>query len=497
MTAKKQPKKHYYVWLIVLCSMLILSNIFIIFNYLHSDEKNGTNSSSSTRLDHNLTDSKATSLTNLSTSQNVNSLKANVMHFSPYVMLFMLIVTALGILVQTREELDKARQIKSIIDRRKGLKEEHDNFISLISHYLNTPISMMQGGVDLITTLQRAPREITDNLQASLMVLSQKIKSLLTSAAFVPSSRVDEDKLSTALKPYQPLLIMIPIVTVGISTTLINWLIGRAGIVDLSIINIMTQIMAFMLLLYALFSTFKYHQMTKRDLAVAQISLDQDIAMASARLHFLNEVVNNIKTEVSGLRKNLPGLTAGPNAKAIKDGYARLQSILARLQLLTKIEQNQYHGKITSFYLNRMVNNVLSKYYLQIIAHKVSVNVDIPKTLALRQDRQILELVTGSLIDNAIRFSSKHEPKIDITASIVNGRIILAITDNGVGIENDKMDQLFKPFSRAETALRFNYEGLGLSLYLDKIILTKLGGKIVISSQKGQGTQIQITLNPL
>lgn len=414
----------------------------------------------------------------------------------PYLMLLVLIIMILSLLAQTRDELDKARRIKHIIAKRKSLEEERNNFIGLISHYLNTPISMMQGGVDLIATLQRAPRSMTDSLQKTLQTLSQKVKSLLTSTAQTSTDRPDKTKLPRMIKPYKSFVVMAPVVLVGIMTALTNWLLNSAGVADLSVINIFTQIMAFALLLQALFATYKYHQTAKQNLATAQASLDRETTMASARLHFLSGSVDELKTEIAGLKHNLPGLAAAPNAKAVKDGYARLQSILGRLQLLTEIEQDQHRGEITSFNLHRSINNVLSQYQPQLATRGITVDTKVPKTLAIKQDRQMLELVISSLIDNAIKFVPKRDGAITIKASVVRGKIKLTITDNGAGINKNKINQLFKPFSRAETALRFNYEGLGLSLYLDKVIIEKLGGTIAISSHKGEGTEVTLTLNP-
>ncbi|MCC7289480.1 putative Ig domain-containing protein, partial [bacterium] len=414
----------------------------------------------------------------------------------PYLMLLVLIVMILSLLAQTRDELEKAREIKRIIAKRKSLEEERNNFISLISHYLNTPISMMQGGVDLIATLQRAPKSMTDSLQKTLSSLGQKIKSMLTSTAQSSLDKPVDTKNPIMIKPYKSFAVMAPVILVAVFTAATNWLFNAAGVVDISIINIFTQIMAFALLIQALFSTYKHHENAKHNLALAQASLDNEVTMAQARLHFLSGSVEELKTEVAGLRRNLPGLAAAPNAKAVKDGYARLQSILSRLQLLTEIEQDKHRGEIKSFNLRRAVENVISQYKPQLAARNITVDIDVTKSLYIKQDQQMLELVISSLIDNAIKFVPKSDGYIKIASRVNKGRISLTVSDNGAGIAKTKLKQLFKPFSRAESALRFNYEGLGLSLYLDKVIVEKLGGTIQIESSKGSGTTVTIDLSP-
>jgi two-component system sensor histidine kinase EvgS len=53
---------------------------------------------------------------------------------------------------------------------------------------------------------------------------------------------------------------------------------------------------------------------------------------------------------------------------------------------------------------------------------------------------------------------------------------------------------LFQPFSKAEGAEVFTHEGMGFSLYLDKLIMLYLGGDIQIQSEQGRGTQVTISL---
>jgi len=414
----------------------------------------------------------------------------------PYLLLLVLIVMILSLLVQTRDELEKAHEIKHIMARRKSLEDERNNFVSLISHYLNTPISMMQGGVDLIATLQRAPKSMTDSLQKTLTSVGQKVKSLLTSTSQTSNAKPDETKIPLTIQPYKSFAVMAPVILVATMTAATNWIFNSAGVIDISIINIFTQILAFGLLMQALFSTYRHHQKAKHSLAVAQNALDNEMVMAQARLHFLSGSVGELKAEVAGLRRNLPGLAAAPNAKAVKDGYARLQSILGRLQLLTEIEQDQHRGDISDFSLRRAIENVVSQYKPQLATKKIKLELDIPKSLHVHQDRQMLELVVSSLIDNAIKFSPKEDGLIRIASEVNKGKVSLVVVDNGTGIAKNKLTQLFKPFSRAESALRFNYEGLGLSLYLDKVIIEKLGGTIDIESSKGNGTKVTIKLTP-
>ncbi len=71
----------------------------------------------------------------------------------------------------------------------------------------------------------------------------------------------------------------------------------------------------------------------------------------------------------------------------------------------------------------------------------------------------------------------------------------LAITDHGAGIAEAKLEQLAKPFSRAEQAsVDFDTQGIGLGLYMNKLIAAYLGGEMSIDSKTGFGTTVSLSL---
>jgi signal transduction histidine kinase len=107
------------------------------------------------------------------------------------------------------------------------------------------------------------------------------------------------------------------------------------------------------------------------------------------------------------------------------------------------------------------------------------------------QNESLFAFVISSVLDNAIKFT---EPggHVRIETTPEDKMIQVRVTDNGRGIAPEKIDQLFKPFSRAESAVDFSYEGMGLSLFLNRLILTYTGGDIGIVSSAEGGTEVTI-----
>ena len=118
------------------------------------------------------------------------------------------------------------------------------------------------------------------------------------------------------------------------------------------------------------------------------------------------------------------------------------------------------------------------------------------KTTKVHQRRTLFDFVLGSLIDNAVKFS--HDGgTITITSTPHESTLTVQVSDYGIGIPEEKMSQLFKPFSRSTSALEFNYEGLGFSLFLDKIIMDYVGGEISARSEDHKHTTFSVTTSTL
>jgi signal transduction histidine kinase len=126
-------------------------------------------------------------------------------------------------------------------------------------------------------------------------------------------------------------------------------------------------------------------------------------------------------------------------------------------------------------------------------AKQITITNDTPFVM-INQHGALFSFVIDSLIDNAIKFTDVGGT-ISIEAKPSKQQISVNIVDTGVGIPSEKQSQLFKPFSRTESAVDFNYEGLGFSLFLDKIIMDYLGGDISVASQQRAGSTFTITSN--
>jgi two-component system phosphate regulon sensor histidine kinase PhoR len=105
--------------------------------------------------------------------------------------------------------------------------------------------------------------------------------------------------------------------------------------------------------------------------------------------------------------------------------------------------------------------------------------------------RRKLRSIIYNLVSNAIKFKSPDgKPEIFISTTRENDFIIISVKDKGKGIDATKHDAIFSKYFRMENAI----EGSGIGLYLVKEIVNNSGGKILLESQPGKGSEFRVYL---
>jgi signal transduction histidine kinase len=120
-------------------------------------------------------------------------------------------------------------------------------------------------------------------------------------------------------------------------------------------------------------------------------------------------------------------------------------------------------------------------------------NIDIQNPDALvKANKAWLHGAVQNLIVNACKFTSKGH--IDVVAKIVESNLQIQVSDTGIGVESSELPKLFTKFHRATDTLQYEYEGEGLGLYLTKLIIEELHGRISAESTLGVGSVFTVWL---
>lgn len=111
----------------------------------------------------------------------------------------------------------------------------------------------------------------------------------------------------------------------------------------------------------------------------------------------------------------------------------------------------------------------------------------------LHTDATLLKVALGNLLSNAVKFQKKfegHQPLVEIRTNQTNQEVLIEVTDNGEGIPPEHQEKIFDMFYRATS----NSPGSGLGLYIAREAVHKLGGRIAVRSEYGEGSTFTVIL---
>ena len=126
--------------------------------------------------------------------------------------------------------------------------------------------------------------------------------------------------------------------------------------------------------------------------------------------------------------------------------------------------------------------------------HQMSYTVD-PNVAFIKGDQTKLRQVVQNLVSNAVKYSPKGGKVCVTVGDYSPDKILVSVSDEGIGIPTDQVDKLFKKFSRVNSNEVRDIKGAGLGLWICKEIVEAHGGKIWIESQFGKGSTMKFTIN--
>ena len=109
----------------------------------------------------------------------------------------------------------------------------------------------------------------------------------------------------------------------------------------------------------------------------------------------------------------------------------------------------------------------------------------------LNVDPESMQIALFNVIENAAKFhKGENKPSVEITSAIDEEKCTIKITDNGVGIKADKLENVFEIFKKLDA----RFKGIGAGLTVTRKILTRYNGEISVKSALGEGTEVSIRL---
>ncbi len=242
------------------------------------------------------------------------------------------------------------------------------------------------------------------------------------------------------------------------------------------------------------------------------LALERDRAAAQvSALEKLNELKNEFLSNISHeLRTPLASIIGFSEAIAEDESLShdlirefneiilaegkRLIKLIDDILDYSKLEDGEFELKYEKFDIIELLKILIDNYKVQAEVKKIELLAEFPEAeFSVEADREQLEKAIGNIISNAIKFTNE-EGKVEISVRNFLNEISITITDNGIGIPEEELKELFQKFKKAKSSFKKHIPGAGLGLAISKKIIDNHGGSINISSVENQGTTVAITL---
>jgi two-component system, OmpR family, phosphate regulon sensor histidine kinase PhoR len=172
----------------------------------------------------------------------------------------------------------------------------------------------------------------------------------------------------------------------------------------------------------------------------------------------------------------------------------RLSFLVDKVLKLSMFEKHQVELKEETIDLAVLVKEVVNSMKLQFEKYKAQVNVQLHGyRFNIEADRLHITSVLFNLLDNALKYS-KENPSIHVELKDETERILLTITDNGIGIPAEFQKKIFDKFFRVPAGDTHNVKGYGLGLSYVAYVIQRHYGSIEVENQPGIGSRFIIKL---
>jgi len=220
-----------------------------------------------------------------------------------------------------------------------------------------------------------------------------------------------------------------------------------------------------------------------------------------AKSDFLATVSHEIRTPMNAIigmgsalaRLNLPD-EYEKYIENINKSSKSLLIIINDLLDFSKIEAGKMDIIVSNFYLKNLIESQISIFSVICKEKNISIELNIDKNLPdkVAGDENKLEQIFTNLLSNACKYTNKGA--IYFSAAFEKGNLIFKIKDSGIGIKEEDIIKLYKPFEQLDARKNKNVAGTGLGLAITSRLCRLLGGEILVDSIYGKGSEFTVII---
>ena len=241
-----------------------------------------------------------------------------------------------------------------------------------------------------------------------------------------------------------------------------------------------------------------------RNLLLSEQQLVQEKAsLAVAKGDFLAMMSHEIRTPLNviigmaqlGMRSNFDDKKKRDTFADINVASTHLLSLLNDILDMSKIDAGKLELSNSPFSIEEDITHLQLLISAKAQEQELELKVETEgiEDIVVNGDKLRLNQVLLNLLSNAMKFTEKHK-NVTLSVKVINKTdenvsIRFMVTDEGIGMSQEKLVKIFKPFEQADTSITRSFGGTGLGLSISKSIVELMGGKINVESELGQGSR--------
>jgi alpha-tubulin suppressor-like RCC1 family protein/signal transduction histidine kinase len=376
---------------------------------------------------------------------------------------------------ESYKEWARIRRLRKVLKREQQLVSDKNTFLTLASHYLRTPITILDATVSMVP--------YTLGLQSVVQSLRTKADALLENGITSSLKDIQNPEVEKLTRSaYASIFFWLPILMSVVLTVAVTALLSSAAAgADLNDAIVYTSIIGVALALMIGFGARTI--IINKEIEQADQVMEQHRAqLFDAKSLFITTVQNDLNGEIAQLKNALQSSVVLPDniRSIIVDATQRLEQLVSKLSIVAQI--NGLTPQVEQFTPSTLIQSSVERLKPTIDSKQIKLKQHYNENAAISQDHGLLRYVTGTVLDNAVMFS-KEGSTIDIDTKKKGHTTQISITNEDSSFGSlETLAAMFEPFNHATHENDLTVEGTGLSLYLDSLIMHHLGGTISASN---------------
>jgi len=238
------------------------------------------------------------------------------------------------------------------------------------------------------------------------------------------------------------------------------------------------------------------------------LGIERDITkekeIDKAKTEFVSLASHQLRTPLSTINWYAEMLMDGDVGKITKDqnncvkeiyaGSQRMVALVNSLLNVSRLELGTFTIEPEKASITKIADGAINEIRHKIVAKKQKLSKKYDKGIPkMMLDKKLMHIIFQNLLSNAIKYTPK-KGELDLKILKKGRKILIEMTDTGMGIPKKEQMHVFKKLFRANNVRKADVKGTGLGLYIIKQIVSHSGGKIRFKSRVNKGTVFSIEL---